>query len=145
MTIKCTGPFKKYVNCIMAFFTPFNFSMLCQFYSVTSPVLFTKLHQETIEWGKGRFFACMAASAYYLMSTDVKNHIFKHNWIVRHLCIYKQLTLSSGIRIFLCKYYIVISVTLAFAWKCSFFSLTGILSELHVKPRRKYWVTEKST
>ena len=35
---------KKYVNYIMAFFTPFNFVILCQFYSVISPVLITKLH-----------------------------------------------------------------------------------------------------
>ena len=42
-------PFKKYVTCIMAFFTPFNFVTLCQFYSATSPVSFSKLHQETIK------------------------------------------------------------------------------------------------
>ena len=37
-------PFKKYVICIMAFFTPLNFVTLCQFYSNTSPVSFTQLH-----------------------------------------------------------------------------------------------------
>ena len=36
-------PFKKYITCIMAFFTPFNFVTLCLFYSITFPVLFTKL------------------------------------------------------------------------------------------------------
>ena len=36
-------PFKKYVTCIKAFFTPFNFITLCPFYSTTTPVSFTKL------------------------------------------------------------------------------------------------------
>ena len=43
------GPFKRYITSIMAFFTPFNFVTLCQFYCTTSPVPFTKLQQETIE------------------------------------------------------------------------------------------------
>ena len=38
------GSFKKYVTCVMAFFTTFNFVRLCQLYSITSPVLFTKLN-----------------------------------------------------------------------------------------------------
>ena len=38
------GPFKKCVTCIMAFFSPFNFHT-CQFYSIASPVLFTKLEK----------------------------------------------------------------------------------------------------
>ena len=86
------GPFKKYVTCIMAFFTPFNFVTLCQFYSTTSPVSFSKLHQETIEWEGKRFFAYMATLAYHVISTEVENHIFKHIWIFRYLCIYKQPT-----------------------------------------------------
>ena len=73
------GPFKKYVTCIMAFFTPFNFVTLCQLYSITSPVLFTKLHQETIEWEGKRFFAYMATLAYHVISTVGENHIFKHD------------------------------------------------------------------
>ena len=48
------GPFRKYVTGIMTFFIQFNFVTLCQFYCTTSPVSFTKLHQEIIEWeGKG--------------------------------------------------------------------------------------------
>ena len=89
------GPFKKYITCIMAFFTQFNFVTLCQFYCTTSPVSFTKLHEETIEWEGKRFFAYAAASAYHFISTEVENHIFKHDWIFRHLCIYKQPTLTE--------------------------------------------------
>ena len=89
------GPFKKYVTCIMAIFTPSNFITFCQFYSTTSFVLFTKFHYETIEWEERRFFVYMAASAYHVISTEVENHIFKHNWIFRHSWIYKQPTLTK--------------------------------------------------
>ena len=37
-------PFKKSVTFVMAFFTPFNFVTLCEFYSNIPPVLATKLH-----------------------------------------------------------------------------------------------------
>ena len=83
------GPFKKYVTCIMAFFTPFNFVTLCQFYCTTSPVSFTKVPQETIEREGKRFFPYMAASAYHIILTEVENHIFKHDSIFRQLYIYK--------------------------------------------------------
>ena len=52
-------------------------------------------HQETIEWEEKRFFAYLAASAYHVISTEVENHIFKHDSIFRHLCIYKQPTLTK--------------------------------------------------
>ena len=65
-------------------FHPFKFGTLCQFHSSTSPVLFTKLLLETIEWEKRRFFANMAASAYDIVF-KVKNHIIQ-NWIFRHTC-----------------------------------------------------------
>ena len=140
------GPFKKYVTCIMAFFTPFNFVKLCQFYCTTSPVSFTKLPQETIEWEGKIFFPYMAASAYHVISTKVENHIFKHDWIFRHVFLNNPLWQSSGILIFLCKYYIVVSDTLiGSSLDVLFLLLDVILSELIEKPRRKDWVTEKST
>ena len=43
------GLVKKYVTCIMAFFTTLNFLTLSQFYSTTFPVLFTKRHLENTE------------------------------------------------------------------------------------------------
>ena len=53
---------------------------------------------------------------------------------------------SSGISVFLCKYYIVISDTLVGTFlDVLFFLLAVILSELHEKSKRKDWVTEKST
>ena len=79
----------------MAFFTLFNFVTLCQVHFTTSPVSFTKLHQETIAWKGKRFFVYMAVSAYHVISSEVENHIFKHDWSFRHLCIYKQPTLTK--------------------------------------------------
>ena len=81
MTIKQQikqGPFKKYVTCIMAFLHPFTFVKLCQFYSITSPVLFTKNKKL---WNKRKedLFAYTAVSAYQIISKEVENHIFRHN------------------------------------------------------------------
>ena len=102
-------PFKKYVTCIMKLFTAFNFV-------TTFPVSFSKLHQETIEWEGKRFFAYLAALAYHVISTEVENHIFKHNWIFRHFCIYKQPTLTKqwNFNVFV-------------QWLCSYFRYTGRL------------------
>ena len=86
---------KKYVTCIMAFFTLFNFVTLWYFYSVTSPVLFTKFHLETIKWEKRRFLAYMDASLYHFISKEVENQIFRHKWIFRHTYVYKQSTLTK--------------------------------------------------
>ena len=109
-------PFKKYITCIMVFFTPFNFVTLCQSCSITYPALFTKLHWETVEWEKRRFFAYMATSPYHVISKEVKNRIFRQNWISRHTCMYRQLTLTE-----LESYNIFVQI-----W-CSLFRYTGKL------------------
>ena len=131
----------------MAFFTPFTFVTLCQFRSNASPVLFTKLHEETIEWEK-RFFAYMAASVYHVTSKKVKNHILIHSWIFGHTCcINNPHWQISGIIIFLCKHYIVTSDTLVGSFlDVLFLLLAVILSGPPEKPRRnKDRVTETST
>ena len=141
------GPFKKYLICVMPFFIPFNFVTLCQCHSNTSPVVFTKLRQETRESEKWRFIAYMAASVSHIISEEVKNHIRRHSWIFRYTCCINNLHWqSSGIIIFLCSHYEVISDTLVGSFLDLFFLLlTLILSGLHEKPRRnKDWVTEKS-
>ena len=63
------------------------------------------------------------------------------------MCINKPHWQSSGIIIFLCKYYIIISDTLVgFFLDVLFLLLAVILSELYEKPRRKKdWVAEEST
>ena len=67
------GPFKKYVSCIMAFFTSFNYFLHFVNFTLTlslcySPNLNKKLQNERKE-----------ASAYHVMSKEVKNHIFRCN------------------------------------------------------------------
>ena len=90
------GPFKKYVTCLIAFFTPFNFVTLCQFYSFTSPVLFTKLHEEIIESEKEDFLHIWLHQHIALyISKEVENEIFRHNWILKHACMYKQPALTK--------------------------------------------------
>ena len=110
-----------------------------------SPVLFTKLHLETIEWEE-KDFLHMAASAYHVISTEVENHIFKPiEFLDTSAFINNPHWQSSGILIFLCKYYIVISDTLVGSFlDVLFLLLAVILPELHEKPRRKNWITEKS-
>ena len=40
-----------------------------------------------------KIFAYMAASAYHVMSKEVKNDMFWQDWIFRHTCMYKEPTL----------------------------------------------------
>ena len=89
----------------------------------------------------------MAASAYLVISTEVENHIFKPiDFLDTSAFINNQHWQSGGILIFLCKYCIVISDTLVGSFLDVHFLLFAVtLSKLHEKPRRKDWVTEKST
>ena len=135
------GPFKKLCHFIMTFFTPFTFVTLCQFHPNTWPLLFTKLHKETVEREKRRFFACMAASAYHVISKEVKNRILIHNWIFRHsCCINNPHWQISGIIIFLRKCYIVTSDTLACSFLDPNFYVTFCCA-LHLLPPCPKWRT----
>ena len=94
-----------------------------------------------------RFFAYMAASAYHVISTEVENHISKTiEFLDTSAFINNPHWQSSGILIFLCKYYIDISDILVGSFLDVLSLLLAlILSKRHEKPRRKDWVTEKST
>ena len=78
----------------------------------------------------------MTASAYHVISKEVENHISRHHLIFRHKCLrinpYWQ---SSGIIIFLCKYYIVMSDTLLGSCMC--FSIFALCNSI-----RTSWETE---
>ena len=37
----------------------------------------------------------MAASVYYFISEEVENYIFRHNWILKHTCMYKKPALTK--------------------------------------------------
>ena len=102
----------------MPIFLSLAYVILCQFYSITSPVLFTK-NNKLWNKAKGNFSACMASSEYHVLSKEVQNRIFKHNFIFRYTWIYKQSILTKQWNyFFVCKYYIVISDTLIGARMC---------------------------
>ena len=91
-------------------------------------------------------FSYMAASAYHVISKEVKNHILRHNWILRHTCcVNNPHWQSDGIITFLCKYYIFISDKLVgSSLDVLFLLLAVMLSGPHEKLwRDKDWVTEK--
>ena len=136
------GPLKKYVFCIVAYFTPFNFVNFTL--SLISLVLFTKLHKEAIEWQKRRFLTHMATLAYHVVSKEVQNHMIRHKWIFRHTCIYKQPTLTKEWN---CNIFVQVirDTPVGCFLDVLFLLLAVVLSELHEKPRRKDWVTEKGT
>ena len=70
----------------------------------------------------------MAASAYCVISKEVKKHILRRNWIFRHICcINKTHWRSGGIIIFLCKYYIVLSDTLVGSFLDVLFLLLAVI------------------
>ena len=79
----------------------------------------------------------MAPSSYHVISNKIENYLFKHSIIFRHTC--KPHWQSCEIMIFFCKYDVFISDILAGSF------LLVAISELHEKPRKKDWVTEKST
>ena len=65
------GPFEKYITSIITFFNPLILVTVCQFFCVTSLVLFTK-NKKTMEWEKKRFFVYMTASSYHVISKGKK-------------------------------------------------------------------------
>ena len=93
--------------------------------------------------GKKTFCIC-AAWTYHVILKEVENHIFKHNWVFRHLlCINNPHWQSSGNTIFLCKYIVISDTLIGSFFDVLFWLLVVILSELHLKSRRKDWDSEK--
>ena len=90
----------------------------------------------------------MASSAYHVISNELENLFFRHNWFFRHTRLYKQLTLTKwwnyNINVQIWYSYFRHTGRLSFL-DVLFLLVAVILSELHEKPRRKDWVTEKST
>ena len=87
--------------------------------------------------GRKIFFFFLPRSVYHVVSKEVENRIFRHNWIFRHKLNFSIHWESSRIIIFSCKFYIVTSDTLGRdSFLDVFFLLRAvILSELHEKPR----------
>ena len=129
------GPIKKYVTCIMTFSTSFNFTLpLSLYYSLN---FIQKLQNESCIYG------CFSVSR---LSKEVENHIFKHSLIFRHLCTYKQRTLTNqwNCNILVQMLYSYFRCSGSFFLDVLFLLLAVILSELHEKPRRKEELQKKS-
>ena len=136
----------------MAFFTSFTFAKPFEFYSITFFVLFTK-NKELWNEGKDDFlhiwlFQHITSYQRRLNHWGWKGIPFsvKIHFLDTHVCINNPYWQSSGVIIFFCKYYLVISDKLIDSFLDVFYLLLAVLlSELHEKPRRKDWVTEKIT
>ena len=64
----------------------------------------------------------MAAWTYDVISKEVENHILKHDWLITHLCMHKQPTLTKQWKYFCANIsYIVISDTLVASFLDVFF------------------------
>ena len=90
-----------------------------------------------MKWEKRRFFVYRAASPFHVISKEVENRIFRYNNIFRHTCIDKQ-------PIFVQIFFSYLRYTDRL-FDALFLLLAVILSEFHEKPRRKYWVIDRST
>ena len=88
----------------------------------------------------------MAASVYYFISEEVENYIFRHNWILKHTCMYKKPALTKywNYNLFVQILYSHFRYTNRLFLGCVFLLLAVILSELQEKPRRKVCVTKKN-
>ena len=88
----------------------------------------------------------MTASTDHVISKEVKiTYLDTTEFLDTHVCINNPHWQRSGITIILYKYDIVISDALVGGFMdVLFLLLSVILSELHEKPNRKDWLTEKS-
>ena len=75
-------------------FHPIPLVTLCQFYF---PFCFSLNFTKKL-WNERKGFLHICCLNVSLYIKDVENHIFKHNWIFRPLCMYKQLTLTKQIK-----------------------------------------------
>ena len=136
------GLCKKYVTCIMTFFTPFNSVILCQFCFNTFPVFFIKPEEETIQWEKRSFTLSRYIKGGKKSHFGTQLNFFRHTF-----CINNPHWQSGGTMIFLSKYFIVISAILVDTFLDMLLLFLAVMSSVLLeKPRRnKDWVTEKST
>ena len=80
-----------------------------------------------MEWEKRRFFAYMVVSAYHVISMELENlSLDSIKFLGTHVCINNPHWQSSGIIVFLCKYYIDISNTLI-GWRVLFVPRCNII------------------
>ena len=131
------GPFKRYLHiCIMAFFISFPCVTLCQFYSVTSPVLFTKNNKLSNERKDNFLYIWLLQRiTLYQRRQKIIESRDKIAFLDTHVRINHPYWQSSGILTSLCKYNIV-RYTDRLLDKL-FQLLAVIFLKLHEKLRRK--------
>ena len=111
------GPFKKYVTCIMTFFIPFTYVTLCQFYSITFPLLITKINKLWNKRKKHFLYIWFTVSCYVKVGRKSYLSTQLHFYILSHTCMYRQPTLTKywNYNVFVQILYIT-SYTLTDAW-----------------------------
>ena len=127
-------------------FHPINLCHNLSILLITSPVLFTK-NKKLKNERKEDFLHIWLLQHITLYQRRYKiTSLATIEFVDTQVCVNNPHWQSSGIIIFLCKYCIVISGKLIGSFLDVFSLLLAvILSELQEKPKRKYWVTEKST
>ena len=112
------GSFKRYITCIMTFFIPFysTCDTLWQFYSIASPVLFTENNKLWNRRKEDFLYIWMLQCITLYQRVQKTASLEKIAFLDTHLCISNLYQQSSGIIIFLCKYYIVVSAKLIGCW-----------------------------
>ena len=73
------GAFKKYVTCIMASLAPIQVYHTLPILLYNFPRVIHQISLRNSRMREKKIFAYMAASAYHVLSTEVENHILKHN------------------------------------------------------------------
>ena len=85
------GAIEKVCHLHNKFFYPIHLYTLCQSYSITSPVLFTKNIRLWNEWKEDFLYIWLLRVIWHhVISKELKNHIFRHNCIFRHTCMHKH-------------------------------------------------------
>ena len=68
---------KKYVTCIIAFFTPFNYLSPFVSFALTLPLCYSLDFTKKLQNERKEDFLYMAVSAYHVISKKVKNQILR--------------------------------------------------------------------
>ena len=129
------GLFRKYVSCISPHSTLSHFVN----FTLSLPLCYSPNFNKKLQNERKDDFLLIWLLQLTRITKEVENHIFRHiiEFLDTHVCISNPLWQSSGIIIFFCKYYIVISDTLG-----SLF-LGCALFVAHCNINRASWETKK--
>ena len=103
---------------MMPFFIPFSCVTLCQFYSINSPVLFTKNNKFSNERKEDFLYLWLLQCITLYQRRQKIASLDIIAFLVTYICINNPYWQSSRIIIFLCRYYIVTSDARICSWKC---------------------------